>query len=157
MFWEESLASSRLGVELSRVSLTTGGEQTSALLTCPAPSGSSAAIANLVLQEFSASARPSKLGLSRRIQIEILKGSEQQAQADAVVPQLSIKFTVAGTDKETTELVKAVASTFEAHLQYHVKAAKSNIHTAIRQRLLALRHQLLIPRQDQIDNYTASV
>lgn len=150
--WLEPLAAARLGrPEQSTISVAAaGGGHTSALLTCPAPAtGSSAAVANLLLQEFVAASRPSRGGLSRAVQIEVVRGvaaepsllasavapapQQQQQRGEAAgqaplagpqqqqqPPQLVVRFTAAGGDAAAAERVAAVASAFEAFLQVGV-------------------------------------
>lgn len=149
--WLEPLAAARLGrPEQSTVSVAAAaGGHTSALLTCPAPAtGSSAAVANLLLQEFVAASRPSRGGLSRAVQIEVVRGvaaepslsasaaaaqqRQQQQRGEAAGqaplagpqqqqrPQLVVRFTAAGADAAAAERAAAVASAFEAFLQVGV-------------------------------------
>lgn len=134
--WAAALAATRLeppaeagAGPASAVAIDSDGRTTSALLTCPVPVGSSAVVANLLLQEFSAGARPSRLGLSQSVKVEVVSsrgGSDGGRPRDAeqgavgcgcssssngaVCPeqqqQLVVRFTTAGGDAEAAEQVR---------------------------------------------------
>lgn len=158
MEWLEQLGGTRrTGVPpLSSISVSQGQGTTTALLTCPAPTGGpSAAVANLLLQEFVAGSKPSRLGLSRGLSVEVLQGPDssisgagrEAAVAATLPPQpLVLRFTAAGTDAATEQRVRAVAEAFEPFLQFHIKAAKSTLHTRMRKRLAGMRQALQLTR-----------
>ena len=162
MEWLTKLAATRRTVERPPTTLTFSPSQahTACTLACPAPSGSSAAVANLLLNELIAASRPSRQGLSRAVQVEVLSRGvephrdpantsgagpavEQQQQQE----QLVVRFSCAGSGAAAEQQLAQVASLFEAYMQYHIKAAKSNVHTRMRQRLSKLRQQLALTRQ----------
>jgi hypothetical protein len=164
MEWLDALGAARISPTnpppQSTISITTGEGLTRATLACPGPAtASSAAVASLVLQEFHRS-RPGRQGLARPVQMEVVQGPElREAGSSAAAPQgrqqqrqqpqqqLVINFTAAGVDAATAQELHEVAAAFEAYLQFHIKAAKSGVHTRMRQRLVRLRQQLTLARQ----------
>ncbi|GAB4820793.1 hypothetical protein N2152v2_007839 [Parachlorella kessleri] len=162
MEWLSELAATRQTQDLPPTTLTLSPSQgySACTLAFPAPSGSSAAVANLLLNELVAASRPSRQGLSRAVQVEVLgrgvEPSRDPASTSGAGPavesqqqqhQLVVRFSCAGSGAAAEQQLAQVASVFEAYMQYHIKAAKSNVHTRMRQRLSKLRQQLALTRQ----------
>ena len=139
-------------------------DQLSTTLRCPAPEPSSAALAAVLLNEFSRGAQRSggaKLswalcgrggdGGAREPHAAAAaaagKGTQEQQQQEQQ-QELEVTFVAeAAAGGGAAASLPDAAALFEPFLHYHLKAAKSAAHTRMRQRLGVLRQQLQRARQ----------
>ena len=113
------------------------------ILTFPSFADSSAAVAQLLSQQFSV--RQDAGGSGRARQHPLAQAVHIEALPPASDEELRIKFTARSDAGEAR--VQDVATLFEAALHFHVKTTKSELHSRMRARLGALSQQLQSARQ----------
>lgn len=144
--WLTDLSKSRLtSVGQARSIITpihTEGALFKVTLTCPGSADSSAAVLEVLLQEFAGYSAATATGPGKHIKVRALG---DRTSAGAPPNELVIEFTT--TQPAVAEHLPAVAALFEPFVQYHIKTTKSDVHRRMRQQLVQLSKDLLATKQ----------